>query len=51
MARYAVEDAGDGYFLEDMDTAQSVAVIKSVLTKLIGEIRIFTREQSACLQG
>ena len=36
IARYTVEDAGDGFFLEDMDTSQSVHIIRSILTKLVG---------------
>jgi hypothetical protein len=36
MARYTVEDAGDGFFLEDMDTSQSVHIIRSILAKIVG---------------
>jgi hypothetical protein len=50
IARYTIEDAGDGYFLEDMDTAQSASIIKSILTKLIGEVRIFTKEQAEVMR-
>jgi hypothetical protein len=46
VARYAVEDPGDGYLLEDMDTSQSAFIIKSVLGKLIGEIKVYGREQA-----
>lgn len=46
VARYVVEDAGDGYFLEDMDSSQSACIIKCILSKLLGEIRIFGKEQA-----
>lgn len=46
LARYTIEDAGDGYFLEDMDTSQSVSIIRSILGKLIGEVTIFSRQEA-----
>ena len=45
IARYVVEDTGDGYFLEDMDTAQNGNIIKSILGKLIGEVRLYPKEK------
>ena len=35
VARYAVEDSGDGLFLEDMETSQRTSIIKSVLGRLV----------------
>lgn len=43
LARYTIEDAGDGFFLEDMDTSQSATIIRSILTKLIGEVKVYER--------
>lgn len=36
LTRYVIEDSGDGYFLEDMDTSQFASIVRSILTKLIG---------------
>lgn len=46
MARYMIEDAGDGYFLEDMDTSQTASVIRSILGKLVGEVRVYPVEEA-----
>jgi hypothetical protein len=46
VARYAVEDTGDGYFLEDMDTTQSISIIRSILSKLIGEVKVYERSHA-----
>lgn len=50
LARYVVEDSGEGFFLEDMDTCQNACIIKSILTKLIGEIRVYSREEAERLR-
>ena len=44
LARYVVEDSGEGFFLEDMETCQSACIIKSILGKIIGEIRVYSRD-------
>ena len=31
--------------MEDMDTSESVPIIKSVLSKLIGDVRIYSTEE------
>lgn len=46
LARYMIEDAGDGYFLEDMDTSQTASVIRSILGKLVGEVRVYPVEEA-----
>jgi len=43
LARYCIEDAGEGYFKEDMDTSEAVPIIRSVLSKLIGDVRIYDK--------
>jgi hypothetical protein len=42
MARYVIEDSGDGLFLEDVDTKQSCLIIKSIFCKLLGDIKIYS---------
>lgn len=46
LARYVVEDSGEGFFLEDMETSQNSCIIKSILIKIIGEIKVYTREEA-----
>jgi hypothetical protein len=50
LARYVVEDSGEGFFLEDMDTSQNAFIIKSILIKVIGEIRVYSREEAERLR-
>lgn len=50
LARYVVEDSGEGFFLEDMETCQSACIIRSILAKLIGEIRVYSREEAEQLR-
>lgn len=45
MARYFVEDTDNGMMLEDLKTSQDVPIIRSVMRKLIGEIKVFSPEQ------
>lgn len=45
LARYVIEDNDIGLMLEDMSTSQSSAIIKSILTKLIGSIKVYNRDQ------
>lgn len=46
LARYMIEDAGDGLFLEDMDTAQTASIIRSILGKLVGEVKVYPPEEA-----
>lgn len=47
LARYVVEDNDTGLMLEDMNTSQDSPIIKSILIKLIGPIKVYTAEQAA----
>ncbi len=46
LARYVVEDNDTGLMLEDMNTSQDSPIIKSILIKLIGPIKVYTIEQA-----
>ena len=50
VARYAVEDSGDGLFLEDMETSQRTSIIKSVLGRLVGRVKVYSWEQGEALR-
>ena len=50
LARYVVEDTGEGLFLQDMDTSQSGCIIRSILGKVIGEIKTYDREEAEALR-
>lgn len=45
LARYVVEDNDIGPLLEDSSTSQDAPIVKSILTKLIGPIKVYTPEQ------
>jgi hypothetical protein len=44
MARYAIEDNDIGLMLEDLDTSQDAPIIKSILNKLIGPIKVYSSD-------
>lgn len=47
LARYIVEDNDTGLMLEDMNTSQASPIIKSILLKLIGFIKVYTLAEIA----
>ena len=50
LARYMIEDAGDGCFLEEMDTSQAASIIRSILAKLIGEVKVYPYEKAESMR-
>ena len=45
LARYVVEDNDIRPLLEDSNTSQDAPIVKSILTKLIGPIKVYTPDQ------
>lgn len=45
LARYVIEDNDTGLMLEDMTTSQSSAIIRSILGKLLGPIKVYNKTQ------